>query len=83
MGYSQHIGSFLTGCVAQNKILKSLKPNTAKDFRLAKKIGKKLWHIRWLYTRQMKMMNTEITIKEFETEVMPASHLSIVQFKTT
>lgn len=31
---------------------------------------------------QTAKMNTEITIKEFETEVLPSSHLSIVQFKT-
>ena len=30
----------------------------------------------------MKTMNTEITIKEFETEVLAGQHLSIVQFKT-
>ena len=31
---------------------------------------------------QIKMMNIEITIKEFEKEVLAGSHLSIVQFKT-
>jgi len=31
---------------------------------------------------QIKMMNTEITIKEFEEEVLTGSQLSIVQFRT-
>jgi len=62
--------------------LKSLKHNTAKGFSEVEEIIKKIMAYRLAICWQIKMMNTEITIKEFEEEVLTGSQLSIVQFRT-